>query len=140
MTSILDNLSILETLTQEDRDKLAIFCQERFLQKWDVLFEEWEEWNAMYFLKTGKIDIFKKIAGEKTKIWTAVAEEILWEMTLFQSKDNKRSATGIASENSLLVVILWFSIDELKHKHPDVIEKIKEIIEYRNTQNKKYEI
>lgn len=140
MTSILDNLSILQTLTQEDRDKLAIFCQERFLQKWEKLFEEWEEGNAMYFLKTGKIDIYKKISWEEVKIWTAVAEEILWEMALFQDKDKKRSATWIAAENSLLVVILGFSIEDLKQKHPYVIEKIKEIIEYRNTQNQKYEI
>jgi hypothetical protein len=33
MTSILDTLDILKTLSQQDRDSLAIFCQERSIQK-----------------------------------------------------------------------------------------------------------
>jgi hypothetical protein len=49
-------------------------------------------------------------------------------------------ATAVAKENSNLIVILDFSMNELKAKHPQVIEKIKEIIEYRNTQNTKYNI
>gem|GEM_PF-1048983 len=57
-------------------------------------------------------------------------------MALFQSSNNTRMATAIAEEDSKLVVILNFSIDELKKKYPEVIEKIKQIIEYRNMQNK----
>jgi hypothetical protein len=33
MTSILDNLDTLKTLSQQERDDLAIFCQERYIQK-----------------------------------------------------------------------------------------------------------
>lgn len=140
MTSMLDSLDILKTLTQEDRDNLAVFCQERFINKWDVLFTEWEEWNAMYFLKTWKIEILKNIDWENVKLWQVVAEEVLWEMALFQSVSKSRMATAIATENSNLIVILDFSMNELKAKHPQVIEKIKEIIEYRNSQNTKYNI
>ncbi len=140
MTSILDSLDILKTLSQQDRDNLSIFCQERFIQKWDTLFSEWDEWNAMYFLRNWKIDILKNIDWEEIKLWQVVAEEVLWEMALFNDTNNKRMATAIASESSNLIVILDFSMNELKLKHPQVIEKIKQIIEYRSTQNTKYNI
>lgn len=140
MTSMLDSLDILKTLSQQERDSLAIFCQERSVQKWDILFSEWDEWNAMYFLITGKIDILKNINWEDIRLWQVVAEEVLWEMALFNDTNNRRMATAIASENSNLVVILDFSMNELKLKHPQVIEKIKQIIEYRNSQNTKYNI
>lgn len=140
MTSMLDNLEILKTLTQQDRDNLSVFCQERFLKKWEILFSEWDEWNALYFLKSWKIIISKNIDWEDVKLWQVVAEEVLWEMALFQSASKSRMASAISSENSNLIVILDFSMNELKAKHPQVIEKIKEIIEYRNSQNTKYNI
>jgi hypothetical protein len=61
-------------------------------------------------------------------------------MALFSNTNNKRMATAIASEDSSLIVILDFSMNELKLKQPQVIEKIKQIIEYRNSQNTKYNI
>lgn len=136
MTSVLDSLTLLQSLTQQDRDNLAVFCQERFIKKWEVLFSEWDEWNAMYILQSWKIDIFRKINWEDVKLWQVAAEEILWEMALFQNSRSVRMATAVASEDSNLVVIINFSIEELKSKHPEVIEKIKQIIEYRNMQNK----
>jgi hypothetical protein len=136
MTSFLDNLTLLQSLTQQDRDNLSIFCQERHIKKWELLFTEWDEWNAMYFLQRWKIDIFKKINWEEVKLWQVVAEEILWEMALFQSINSTRMATAISSEDCNLVVIPNFSIEQLKTKQPEVIEKIKQIIEYRNMQNK----
>jgi len=140
MTSMLDSLDILKTLTQQDRDNLAVFCQERYINKWDILFSEWDEWNAMYFLKVWKIEILKKIDWEDVKLWQVVAEEVLWEMALFQSTNKSRMATAIAIQDSNLIVILDFSMNELKSKHPQVIEKIKEIIQYRNSENTKYNI
>ncbi|MFA5917265.1 MAG: cyclic nucleotide-binding domain-containing protein [Candidatus Gracilibacteria bacterium] len=140
MTSILDTLDILKTLSQQEKDSLSIFCQERSVQKGDILFSEGDEGNAMYFLTTGKIDILKNINGENVKLGQVVAEEVLGEMALFSNTNNKRMATAIASEDSSLIVILDFSMNELKLKQPQVIEKIKQIIEYRNSQNTKYNI
>ena len=140
MTSMLDSLDILKTLTQQDRDNLSVFCQERFINKGDILFSEWDEWNAMYFLKTWKIEILKNIDWDNIRLWQVVAEEVLWEMALFQSTNKSRMATAKALENSNLIVILEFSMNELKAKHPQVIEKIKEIIEYRNSENTRYNI
>ncbi len=135
MTSILDGLLLLWSLTIQDRENLSIFCQERHIAKWEVLFKEGDYGNAMYFLKKGRFKILKNINWEQLRLWEVTAEEILGEMALFEDR-NTRMATAIAEEDSVLVIILDFSIQELKIKHPEVIEKIKQIIEYRSEQNK----
>jgi len=45
-------------------------------------------------------------------------------------------ATAKAVKDSILIVLLSFSIKELTQKHPTILNKIKEIIEIRNIQNK----
>jgi hypothetical protein len=41
-----------------------------------------------------------------------------------------------ATENSILLVILPFAIDSLKEQHPEIIDKIADIIEQRKEMNK----
>ncbi|USN58078.1 MAG: cyclic nucleotide-binding domain-containing protein [Candidatus Peribacteria bacterium] len=56
---MLQDLQILACLTVEEATNLEMFCQERSLEAGEVLFYEDEEANAMYFLKSGAIDIVK---------------------------------------------------------------------------------
>jgi CRP-like cAMP-binding protein len=56
-------------------------------------------------------------------------------MALF-SDNSKRMATAKAAKDSILIVILSFSIKELTQTHPDLMDKIKEIIEQRMWNNK----
>jgi hypothetical protein len=46
-------------------------------------------------------------------------------------------ASAIVKEDALLITILSFSIKELTSNSPQILEKIKNIIEIRNIQNKK---
>jgi len=45
-------------------------------------------------------------------------------------------ASAKAVKDSILIVLLEFSIKELIQKHPELLEKIKNIIEVRNIANK----
>jgi len=45
-------------------------------------------------------------------------------------------ASATALEDSQLITILSFSVDELTRDHPELLERIKELIEIRNIQNK----
>ncbi len=90
----------------------------------------------MYFLKSWKINIFTKVGIDDVLLWEVDAEEVLWEMALFW-KTKKRMATAIAQNNCELITILSFSIKDLTKKYPDLLEKIKNIIERRNLSNKK---
>lgn len=136
--SILDNISLLSWLNQSEKASLSLFCQQKILNKWDILFSEWEDANAMYLLKEWIVRISKNINWAEIVLWDVNAEEILWEMALF-TENWTRMATATALTDSTLVTILSFSIKELTLKHPELLNKIKKIIEERITMNKMIE-
>jgi CRP/FNR family cyclic AMP-dependent transcriptional regulator len=133
--SILDWVKLLSSLSEAEKENLALFCQEKQLLAWEVLFNEEEEASAMYILKEWNIEISRNSEWEKVVLWEVHAEEILWEMALFWDT-NKRMATATALKESTLIVILSFSIKELTSKHPELMDKIKTIINDRMIVNK----
>ena len=135
---ILEEIKLLSDLTSSEKENLAMFCQEKHLNIWEVLFNEQDEASAMYLLKEWNIEISTMTGGEITVLWEVHAEEILWEMALFWDT-NKRMATATALTECDLIVILSFSIKELTEKHPNLMNKIKSIINLRIISNKNIE-
>lgn len=133
--SFLKGVHILNSLSSDEKEKLLLFCQDKIVPAWEVVFTEWEEANAMYILKKWSVSISKKLHGRNVLLWYVHAEELLWEMALF-SHDSKRMATAKVAEESELVVIPFFSIKELMKKYPELLEKIKHIVEDRLLNNK----
>lgn len=133
--SLVDWIKLLADLSDSEKDNLSLFCQEKILKAWEILFYEQDEASAMYLLKDGKIEISRIHEWEKIILWEVQAEEILWEMALFWDA-NKRMATAQAVVDCNLIVVLWFSIKELTAKYPDLLEKIKVIINDRSISNK----
>lgn len=130
-----DNSKIFEDLSLDEKNQLEIFCQEKSIKKWDILFKEWDEANAMYILQEWEIEVYKEKLWKNIFLWKIVAEDILWEMAIFWNRW-KRMASAQAVKDSILIVLLEFSIKELIQKHPELLEKIKNIIEVRNIANK----
>lgn len=133
--NILHWIKLLSDLSENDKDNLSLFCQEKSLKKWEILFKEWDEANAMYILKSWTFEIRKIINWKEVILWNVMAEELLWEMALFWDT-NKRMATAISLEDSSLITILSFSIKELANKNPLLLDKIKDIINDRIIDNK----
>lgn len=133
--NILNWISLLDSLSQAELDNLSLFCQLKRLNKWEILFSEWEDGSSMYILKEWQFEISKNIKWKNTIIWTVKAEEILWEMALFLDS-SKRMATATAQADSTLITILSFSIKDLTNKNPELYEKIKNIINNRIIENK----
>ncbi len=133
--NILHWIKLLSDLSENDKDNLSLFCQEKSLKKWEILFKEGDEANAMYILKSWTFEIRKKINWKEVILWNVMAEELLWEMALFWDT-NKRVATAISLEDSNLVTILSFSIKDLAKKYPLLLNKIKDIINDRIIDNK----
>ena len=134
--SILDWIKILEGLSKEELNSLEVFCQERFISKWEKLFCEWDEATSMYLLSRWKIEVFTKKDNDEIVLWYIESEDVLWEMALFWER-SKRMASARAIEDSKLIILLEFSIQELTKKHPEILEKIKWIIKKREENNKK---
>ena len=131
-----DNSKIFKDLTSEEKNQLEIFCQKKSLKAWEKVFEEWDEANAMYILQEWEIEIYKNISWEKVTIWKIEAEDVLWEMAIFWL-NWKRMASAIVKKDATMITILSFSIKELTIKSPAILNKIQNIIEIRNIQNKK---
>jgi CRP-like cAMP-binding protein len=49
--SILDEIKLLNVLSESEKEKLSLFCQEKYLNAGEVLFNEQDEASAMYLLK-----------------------------------------------------------------------------------------
>ena len=130
-----DNTKIFKDLSENDKKNLEIFCQEKSLKAWELVFDEGDDANAMYILQEWEIAVYKKINWKSNLLWNILAEDILWEMSIFWNK-SKRMASAKAIKDSILLVLLDFSIKELTKKHPEIMDKIKNIIEIRNIQNK----
>jgi CRP-like cAMP-binding protein len=133
--SILNNIKILSELSQNEIDHFSMFCQEKFVKAWETLFHEWDEANAMYILADWEVEISNLIEGRRIKLWDVKAEEILWEMALFWGW-SRRMATAIVTKDATLITVLSFSIKELTQEHPDLLTKIKSIIEERTVNNR----
>ncbi|MDP2091254.1 MAG: cyclic nucleotide-binding domain-containing protein [Candidatus Gracilibacteria bacterium] len=133
--ALVDGIKLLADLSETEKNNLSLFCQEKLLKAGEVLFYEQEEASAMYLLKQGKIEISRIHDGEKIILGEVQAEEILGEMALFGDA-NKRMATATAIEDCVLVVVLGFSIKELTSKYPELLDKIKQIINDRSIINK----
>lgn len=133
--NILTWLKLLDDLSLSDKENLSLFCQQKNLTKWEVLFMEWDEANAMYILKTWRFEVNKKIDWVDVFLWTVEAEEVLWEMALFWGS-NRRMATAIALVDSELITILSFSIKDMANKNPILLQRIKDIINDRTIDNK----
>ena len=107
--SILDWVKLLDWLSETEKENLALFCQPKHIDAWEILFCENEEASAMYLLSEGNIEISRIKDWEKIFLWEVHAEEILWEMALFWGS-NKRMATATAITNCALIVILSINL------------------------------
>ena len=134
--SILDWIKILRDLNKKELNSLEMFCQERFVEAGNLIFSEWDIANSMYLLKNWKIEVFKENGAWEAVLWYIEAEDIFWEMAIFW-EETRRMAWAKAIEDSKLIIMLDFSIKELLEKHPEIMDKIKNIIEKRNNENKK---
>lgn len=149
--SILDWIDLLSDLSLDEKNNLEMFCQEKFVKAWEVIFKEEDYATAMYILKKGNVEITRKtndwwkvilwevkaegLLWEMAIFWEVKAEEWLWEMAIVWDR-NKRMATATALSDCTLIVILSFSINEIIKKHPKLYKKIQFIINDRTISNK----
>jgi len=133
-------ISIFDSLTSEELNNLSMFCQERFLKEWEILFNEWDDAVAMYILKSGKLKVYKDRSDWEILLWFVEwPGDMVWEMAVFEAIDSnipkKRIASVKAVQNSFLIVIMNYSILELSKNNSWIYWKIVKIIEERKQKN-----
>lgn len=132
--SILDSVELFDSLSDSERDTIALFCQERLLPGGEVLFHEWDDAVALYVVKTGSLKAYKERSdGEKLLGYIGV-NELAWEMALFDPDAPKRRMASVAAMGDvLLLVIMDYAIIDLSKKHQEIYGKIVEIMMKRKT-------
>lgn len=126
-----ENIELFSSLSKNAISSLEMFCQERKIASWEILFHKWEESTSMYIVKSWKLQAYD---GDKV-LWYIKSWEFVWEMALFD-EPKVRSASVKAVEDTELIILLSFSIDQLSRSHPEIVSEIKKVIEERKRQNK----
>lgn len=130
--SLLDSVKLFDSLDARERDTLALYCQERFLPKGEILFNEGDDATALYVVKSGLLKAYKDRSDGENIIGNIGPDELVGEMALFDPGAPKlRMASVKALNDSLLVVIMDYAVVELSKKSQEVYGKITEIIAKR---------
>ena len=130
-----DNIDIFSEISEMDQVSLSDFCQIQFLQTGEVLFQEWDDPQALYIISSWTLSIRQDRAWESKEIATLEQWDLVWEMAFFWEPP-VRSATVVAKEDSSLIVILHFSVQQILKKYPKLHQTLQGIIEYRIRKNK----
>lgn len=123
-------IELFSSLNREALNTLEMFCQERQVSAWEILFNKWDESNSMYIVKTWKLEAY----DENWILWSINLQEFVWEMSLLD-EPKIRTASVRVLEDSDLIVLLWFSIEQLSKKHPEILVEIRKVINLRKEQN-----
>ena len=103
--------------------------KELTLKPKDILFEEGDQSQNLYFLKKGSIRIFKKKAEGTIEIDTIRAGQILGELAFFDGQP--RSATAEALTTCEIIEMSKTSLEEAMSKFPDWLVSLTKTISTR---------
>jgi len=125
------DIELFSDLSEEDQENLSAFCQTQDLSEGDILFNQWDEPQAMYVISSWKLLVQKKLQWGGVKDIAILGEwDLVWEVAFFWDPPT-RNATVIAHESSRVVVVIHFGIRQMMDKYPDLYENVRNIIEER---------
>jgi CRP-like cAMP-binding protein len=137
--NLFEEIELFSSLPQIEQVNLSDFCQLQSISKWDVLFQEWDDPQALYIVASWGIGIYKK---NDEWILRQIAYSQKWDLVgemAFFWEPPKRNASVIALEDTNLIVMLQFSMQQLLEKYPIIHEEVKQIIETRIVENRNAE-
>ena len=116
-------LTIFQELDKNELEKVHKHVFEQSVKKDSVLFAEGMPGELLYIIISGCVEIIKETKDYgKIVLATIGANDIVGEMSLIDSEP--RSATGITSEDSVLLVIKKQSFNEILQSDPCVAAKV----------------
>lgn len=88
----------------------------------------------MYVVKSGKLRAYKERSDGERFLGDIEPGELAGEMAFFSPETPKKRMANIRAVNdTLLLVIMDYAILELSKKHPEIYQKISQIIMKRKT-------
>jgi len=119
----LRSLTIFRDLDKKELEIIQKHIFEQNVKKDSMLFMEDMPGEFLYIIMSGRVDIIKETMDkEKIVLASMGANEIIGEMSLIDSQP--RSATGVTSEDSVLLVINKQNFDEMLQSDPRIAAKL----------------
>ncbi len=120
----LSRTPLFAKLSPQECSVLAAHCDQKGVDSGQILFAEGDFGDAMYILKQGSLEIFKKDLLGDVRIAEIRPGGLVGEMALVDGKP--RSANVKAADNSRLLVLSRASYGDLKRTHPQVATKFQD--------------
>jgi len=119
----LSSFTIFRDLDKKELEVIQKHIFEQDVKKGSILFVEDMPGEFLYIIMSGRVDITKEtIDKEKIVLASMGANEIIGEMSLIDSQP--RSATGVTSEDSVLLVIKKQNFDQMLQSDPRIAAKL----------------
>ena len=118
----LHKIPIFSEFSEQELYQLLKLAFEKKYPKDSTLFIEGMNGEVLYIIKSGKVDICKKVASGETVIASLGRGEFLGELSLLD--DAKRSATARVTEDSELIVITKKVFQEMLKGDPVITVKL----------------
>jgi CRP-like cAMP-binding protein len=119
----LRSITIFKDLDKNELEIVSKHVFEKSVEKDSILFVEGMSGELLYIIMSGSVEIIKKTNdNKKIVLATMEANDIIGEMSLIDSAP--RTATGITSADSVLLVITKQSFNEILQSDPRIAAKI----------------
>ena len=125
----LKGVSIFQKVDGEGLRYLAEKAEEKIVEAGSLIFRENEMGEEMYIVKSGKIEVFKEINGEKKSMAILGQKDFFGEMAILE--EAPRSASVMAVEDSALISIDKESFRQAIFEYPDIALEVLKCLSQR---------
>ena len=123
LCAMIEKTQIFKGFSRLEVETLTHYLRAYKLDKGKTIFREGERGTFMCFLVEGKIDVFKNDQDLKLKkVATIRAGRTIGEMSILDEMPH--SATGIAAEQVLLVMLTRRGLDNLSAEHAALANRL----------------
>jgi Signal transduction histidine kinase len=113
---------LLEGIEDQAKAQILNSATERHIPSGTKVFEEGEVDDSLIMVKSGQIELRKKLGQDQIVLWTALPGDFLGEMAVIDGLP--RSASAVATEDSIVASISSTILQPLLLTHPKLILNI----------------
>ncbi|RXI98277.1 Crp/Fnr family transcriptional regulator [Anaerobacillus alkaliphilus] len=120
-TRFLDNIPIFSSLPNEQKEQLIEIVQTKKMTKGEVLFQEFDPAEAIYFINEGKVRINKSTPdGKEIALTIRQTGDMFAEVALFAKVGSTYPATAICIEGGYVSFIKNNELETFLLQHPQL--------------------
>ncbi len=123
MIDFISNLPLFESLKLKEIEIIARYVQRQELKEGEILFNQWDKAESVYFVEEGALEVLTKCGPEKYKVIATLRRgRSIGEMSLI---DNfPRAATVQSKADTALVILSRSDFENLMESHHELGIKV----------------